>query len=228
MRWLLLGLSASIAFIYAQATGSVTLALLSKGIPVIALFCWLSCAPAGRYRRWIRIGLLCSLAGDLLLEWPTDLFVFGLGAFLLAHLAYLRAYLTDCTHMAWPALLLALAVGGIMFGVLASAGLGPLLLPVACYATAIGVMLWRALARLTAPQLAVNGARLAAVGALLFVFSDSLIGLNRFVVPFESASYWIILSYWLGQWAISASALHTNEQKPRQPLITSSIETRQA
>jgi len=45
-----------------------------------------------------------------------------------------------------------------------------------------------------------------------FVFSDSVIGISRFVVPFEAAPYVIILSYWLGQWGITASAF---SQTPR-------------
>jgi len=47
---------------------------------------------------------------------------------------------------------------------------------------------------------------------LAFVFSDSVIGINRFVAPFHAAPYVIILSYWLGQWGIAASAF---TQKPR-------------
>jgi len=33
-----------------------------------------------------------------------------------------------------------------------------------------------------------------------------VIGINRFVAPFYAAPYVIILSYWLGQWGIAASA----------------------
>jgi len=47
---------------------------------------------------------------------------------------------------------------------------------------------------------------LAAAGAVAFVFSDSMIGISRFVEPFDAAPYVIILSYWLGQWGITASA----------------------
>lgn len=47
---------------------------------------------------------------------------------------------------------------------------------------------------------------LAALGAGLFVCSDSLIGIDRFVSPFAAAPYLIILTYWLGQWAIASSA----------------------
>ncbi|MEG2393033.1 MAG: lysoplasmalogenase family protein [Pseudomonas sp.] len=43
-------------------------------------------------------------------------------------------------------------------------------------------------------------------GAVAFVFSDSVIGIDRFVAPFHAAPYVIILSYWLGQWGIAASA----------------------
>lgn len=206
MRWLILALSGAALFLYGRAADLPLLSLLSKGIPVIALLFWLQHAPAGTYKRWISIGLLFSLAGDILLDWPGDLFVFGLGAFLIAHLAYLRAYLSDCRRPAWPALLIAIIVGGGMFSVLASAGLGPLLIPVIFYATAIGAMLWRALARVGHHSIQQQGAWLAALGALLFVISDSLIGINRFVEPFAAAPYAIIFTYWLGQWGIAASA----------------------
>lgn len=206
MRWLLLGLAGAAVFLYGRITGDAQLSLLTKGIPVIALLLWLRQAPAGTYRRWIGIGLVFSLAGDILLDWPGDLFVFGLGAFLLGHLAYLRAYVSDSRQPALPALLLALIAGGAMFAILASSGLGELLIPVACYATAISLMLWRALARLGHPQLQPRSTWLAAGGATLFVLSDSLIGIDRFVASFDAAPYAIILTYWLGQWGITASA----------------------
>ncbi|WP_417701604.1 lysoplasmalogenase [Pseudomonas sp.] len=206
MRWLLLGLVGAAVFLYGRITGDAQLSLLTKGIPVIALLLWLRQAPVGTYRRWIGIGLVFSLAGDILLDWPGDLFVFGLGAFLLGHLAYLRAYCSDSRQPALPALLLALVAGGAMFAILASSGLGELLIPVACYATAISLMLWRALARIGQPQLQPRSTWLAAGGATLFVLSDSLIGIDRFVTSFDAAPYAIILTYWLGQWGIAASA----------------------
>lgn len=120
----------------------------------------------------------------------------------------MRAYFSDCQQPAWRALLLALGTGGTMFAILASANLGPLLIPVACYALAISAMLWRALARLGQEGLNTSSTRLAAAGAALFVLSDSLIGINRFVAPFDAAPLAIMLSYWLGQWAIAASTFN--------------------
>ncbi|UUY07895.1 lysoplasmalogenase [Pseudomonas sp. J452] len=191
------------------------LCLLSKPLPVIALLLWLRTTAASAYRRWISIGLLFSLLGDVLLEWPADLFVFGLGAFLIAHLVYLVAYLGDSRRLVPLALLLAFAVAGSMFILLANSGLGDLLIPVAFYSLAIGCMLWRALARLGSRNIATGSAWLAAGGALLFVLSDSLIGINRFVAPFDGARYAIILSYWLGQLGIAASVIALHSGTPQ-------------
>ncbi len=209
--WLILALMGAVTFLYGLSVHASLLCLLVKPLPVLALLGWLHDAPPGEYRRWISLGLIFSLVGDVLLAWPGDLFVFGLGAFLVAHLAYLKAYLSDCRRPALLPLVLALGVGTILLGILISNGLGPLLVPVIVYGTAISAMLWRALARL-GTDVPKRSALLAAGGAVAFVFSDSVIGISRFVVPFDAAPYVIILSYWLGQWGITASAFGT---KPR-------------
>lgn len=205
MPWIILALMGAGAFVYGVSIESPMLCLLVKPLPVLAMLGWLHDAPPSAYRRWIGLGLLFSLLGDILLAWPGDLFVFGLGAFLVAHLAYLKAYLSDCRRLALLPLLLALATGAALLAVLISKGLGELLVPVVVYALAISVMLWRALARLGS-GVAPRSAWLAAGGALVFVFSDSLIGIDRFVVKFAAAPYLINLAYWIGQWGITASA----------------------
>ncbi len=204
MAWLILAIMGAVTYLYGVSTHAMVLCLLTKPVPVLALLGWLHSGPVSPYRHWISIGLGFSLLGDILLAWPQDLFVFGLGAFLFAHLAYLKAYLVDCRRPAVPALILALLAGGSLLSVMASQGLGDLLVPVSVYALAISAMLWRALARLGS-SVAKRSAWLAAAGALAFVVSDSLIGIDRFVQPFAAAPYLIILSYWLGQWGIAAS-----------------------
>ncbi|WP_339483376.1 MULTISPECIES: lysoplasmalogenase [unclassified Pseudomonas] len=210
MGWLILALMGAATYLYGLTVHATLLCLLVKPMPVLALLGWLHDAPPSDYRRWISLGLIFSLMGDVLLAWPGDLFVFGLGAFLLAHLAYLKAYLSDCRRPALLPLALALGIGAMLLGILVSNGLGSLLVPVIVYGLTISAMLWRALARLgtSVPK---RSAWLAACGALAFVFSDSLIGINRFVQPFHAAPYLIIVSYWLGQWGITASAF---TQKP--------------
>ncbi|TFF36793.1 lysoplasmalogenase [Pseudomonas sp. RIT623] len=200
---LIVAIAAAAFYLYALASDNALLGLLVKPIPVLALIAWLSTFPATPYRRWIMIGLAFSVLGDILLAIPRDLFVFGLTAFLCAHLAYLRGYYSLTQRPAYPSLALALLVGASLLGLLASHGLGPLLIPVALYALAIGCMLWRALA--------CGG--LAALGACAFVFSDSLIGIDRFVSPFAAAEYLIILAYWLGQWLIATSVTRSANDK---------------
>ncbi len=211
MGWLILALMGAVTFLYGLSTHAAMLCLLVKPLPVLALLGWLHDAPPSEYRRWISLGLIFSLLGDVPLAWPGDLFVFGLGAFLVAHLAYLKAYLSDCRRLALLPLVLALAVGAVLLGILMSNGLGPLLIPVIVYGATISAMLWRALARL-GTDVPKRSALLAAAGALAFVFSDSVIGINRFVMPFNTAPYIIILSYWLGQWGIAASAFNKDEK----------------
>jgi alkenylglycerophosphocholine hydrolase len=203
---LCLGLGGALLFLLGLSLEHTGLRLLSKPLPLIALLLWMRLAPAGDYQRWISLGLLLSLAGDMLLEWPADLFVFGLGAFLLGHLCFLLAYLGDTRRAALPALAIAGAFGLGMFSLLAQHGLDALQLPVALYALTISCMLWRALARLGVPGIANGSAWLGAGGALLFVLSDSLIGINRFVGHFAGADLAIILTYWAGQFGIAASA----------------------
>ncbi|MBF8647289.1 MULTISPECIES: lysoplasmalogenase [Pseudomonas] len=209
-----IALVAAAFYIYALASDNPLLALLAKPIPVLALIAWLRSAPDKPYRRWITLGLAFSVLGDILLAIPADLFVFSLAAFLCAHLAYLRAYCSQTLRPALPALLLSAITGITLLGVLVSHGLGPLLIPVVLYALAISAMLWRALA--------CGG--LAALGACLFVLSDSLIGIDRFVSPFAAAPYLIILTYWLGQWAIASSASHHSIDKELTQSGTSGVE----
>ncbi|MGN7744997.1 lysoplasmalogenase [Pseudomonas sp. 22515] len=200
---MILALTAAALYLYALASDNTLLALMTKPIPVLALIAWLRSTPVSPYRTWISIGLAFSVLGDILLAIPADLFVFGLAAFLCAHLAYLRGYCGITLRPALPALIFSAITGIALLGVLASHGLGPLLIPVALYALAISAMLWRALA--------CGG--VAALGAGLFVFSDSLIGIDRFVSPFAAAPYLIILAYWLGQWAITSSVSHRSTDK---------------
>lgn len=211
MGWLILALMGAVTFLYGLSVHAALLCLLVKPLPILALLGWLHDAPPSDYRRWISLGLIFSLVGDVLLALPGDLFVYGLGAFLLAHLAYLKAYLSDCRRLALLPLLIALGVGAALLGILLANGLGPLTVPVIIYGVVISAMLWRALARL-GTDVPRRSAVLAAAGAVAFAFSDSVIGINRFVAPFNAAPYVIILSYWLGQWGITASAF---AQKPR-------------
>ena len=46
-----------------------------------------------------------------------------------------------------------------------------------------------------------------AIGAWLFVFSDTVLAWNKFVSPIDSASYLIMVPYYLGQWVLFVQSI---------------------
>lgn len=170
---------------------------------LILAMAW-SLRPIGRYRRWIMIGLLLSTLGDVFLMLPGDYFVQGLLSFLIAHGAYLWAF---GTRAAWGARALPLlcyaGVGASVLGLLWSGIPSALRVPVLVYVVALCAMaaqatvIWR-IQRDWASAC-------AALGGALFVFSDSIIAINRFVAPFEYSKAVILISYWMAQWLIARS-----------------------
>jgi uncharacterized membrane protein YhhN len=149
---------------------------------------------AGR-RDWFVVALVLSMLGDVFLMVPRDLFVAGLGSFLLAHIAYVVGFrVHGASGAAWAvAAVVVLAVDVVLARPVLSAVRrrhGELLAPVACYMVVISAMVSAALA---------TGIGLAIAGALLFFASDTLIAWNRFVRPRPWMPLAIIVTYHLGQ-----------------------------
>jgi alkenylglycerophosphocholine hydrolase len=176
------------------------LCLVCKPVPVLVLAAKVFRAGPLPAARAVGGGLLLSALGDVLLE-GRGLFVAGLSAFLLAHLAYTAAFLADERRLRWArALPFVVWLGAA--GALVWPGLGALTLPVGVYMIAIGAMMWRAAARVDPGR---AGALLGCGGAVLFGLSDTLIALDRFRAPIEGVRYPIILLYWAGQAGIAWS-----------------------
>ena len=190
------------------------LRLASKPWPVVLLAVWVwREAPADRYRSAMIAGLVCSLAGDLFLEAsPRTLFLPGLVSFLVAHVFYVLAYLVDAGAREALRALPSYAYGATLV-LLLWPGLGPMALPVTVYAGVICTMMYRAAARLG--HVRASSGQLALTGAVTFAASDSLIAIGRFgghlvEDAWRTSTPWrlaIMTTYWLGQWAIAASAV---------------------
>ena len=76
--------------------------------------------------------------------------------------------------------------------------------PVLVYTSIIVTMTWRAWER--AAQGPGMATRLACVGAILFLISDSALALNRFVAKYKGAQALILGTYFAAQWLIAMSA----------------------
>jgi alkenylglycerophosphocholine hydrolase len=193
--------AAAAAYFAGLALGWPSLRLAVKPVPVLCLAVMVLSARARPAGALIGAGLLCSSLGDALLELPGR-FLPGLGAFLLAHLCYVAAFVSDERRLRpWRALPFA-AYGLGVFRLLAP-GLGGMAMPVAVYAAAICGMMWRAAARIGSSR---AGAGLALAGAVSFAVSDTLIALDRFRAAIPGARWPIMILYWLGQLGIALSA----------------------
>jgi uncharacterized membrane protein YhhN len=160
-------------------------------------------AGADARRSWFVAALVFSLAGDVFLMLPRDLFVAGLSAFLVAHLCYIAGFWTDgpaVVAFLGAAVLVALAIGLLGRRILPAVGRADrqLVPPVAVYMVVIGTMVATAIA---------TGNLLAAAGAVVFAASDTMIAWDRFVGPFPRAGVWIMVTYHLGQGALVLSLL---------------------
>jgi uncharacterized membrane protein YhhN len=147
----------------------------------------------GDERTWFVLALVLSLAGDVFLMLPSDRFVAGLAAFLLAHVAYVVGLNLHSDGVWWWAVPVVVVVG--VLGVRLVRGIRrsahpELIAPVLLYVAVIAAMGTSALA---------SGNPWAAGGAVLFMGSDALIGETRFVRPYAWAPVTIMVTYHLGQ-----------------------------
>jgi uncharacterized membrane protein YhhN len=183
---------------------------LFKPLTTVLIIAFAAMRGAGEpaLRRWLLAGLVLSLGGDVALLWPAQGFLPGLVSFLLAHLAYLRAFTRDTRFGARPLAFAAYAVvAGSLLAVLWAGVPAPMRVPVLVYVAALASMAAQALARWlqhrASPAAGLWGR--AAAGAALFVCSDALIAFDRFHTPLPHAVVPILALYWLAQGCIAAS-----------------------
>jgi uncharacterized membrane protein YhhN len=165
----------------------LTLALM------IASACTLDPTTSDTVRIWFVVALVLSLLGDVFLMLPSDAFVAVLGSFLLAHVAYIVGLNLESDGNWWWAIPVAAVVGvlgaRLVQGIRRS-GHPEMVVPVVAYVLTIAVMVASALA---------SGNAVAAVGAVSFMISDSLIGEQRFVRPRGWQPVAIMVTYHLAQ-----------------------------
>jgi uncharacterized membrane protein YhhN len=158
----------------------------------------------GGYAAAIAIGLVFSLAGDVLLMLPKKKFLAGLVCFLCAHLGYCSAFLIAgaAARFPWPVVPLA-AVGIGMLAFLRPGLPAAMRAPVGGYIAVIVAMAALAANRaLLSPS---AGSLAAAAGALLFMLSDGILAADRFRRPFRAAEGLILASYFAAQLLIALS-----------------------
>jgi uncharacterized membrane protein YhhN len=209
------------AEIYAIAAGRTDIEWLSKpALMIVLAISFGSKATGPAPLRFAIIGALgFSWLGDVFLladKASGGLFVYGLAAFLAAHLCYIAFFLTVGRRNGRPRIPDLLVIAGIAFYTAALFGFvapftGDLVLPVALYALVISTMLAASFAAFDLKH-GIAG-RLCVAGTAIFVVSDSILAINRFALPFAGASVLVMLTYGLAQWLICEGARRSSAEK---------------
>jgi uncharacterized membrane protein YhhN len=168
------------------------------------------------FSKTIQFGLFFSWIGDIALMFDEKvpiLFVVGLGAFLIAHLGYAAAFVINVKDSNSSFNIPKSALMALPFIVIISCffyymkdGLpAELFVPVLTYTLVISVMGITAAIRYD--HVDAKSYKWILIGAILFILSDMVIAINKFVIDFEYDAILNMALYLTGQFMITVGAV---------------------
>jgi uncharacterized membrane protein YhhN len=203
LTWQILFAISAAAVFFALLLDLQPLYLTAKPLLMITLLLYFLSASSGfpRWRWMVVAALVFSWAGDVFLIWD-NMFIFGLVAFLIAHLFYIIAY-----HQTGAAkgelrpldIIKFLLLGSILIWLIYP-GLGSMMLPVLVYALVLlGMGIW---AHKRRGSTSANSFTLVSIGVVLFVISDGMIAVNKFAFEIPAERILIMSTYMTAQYLI--------------------------
>jgi uncharacterized membrane protein YhhN len=173
-----------------------------KAVPVLSLALLAFLKIPGIRGKLLGIGFLFSDVGDIVLELNrSDYFVFGLAAFLVAHIFYIAVFIRKPVLQKQRSIIaMIIIIYGLVLGLVLIPNLGSMLIPVVVYLLVI-------LAMGISATLGANNHFLIITGACLFILSDSIIAVNKFLTPISFSSFWIMTTYYSAQFCIISGSL---------------------
>lgn len=184
------------------AYDSELIQLLFKPLIVPSLILLYYCSNKTR-NYWYIAALFFSFLGDVFLLDKKDYFLFGVGAFLITQLLYIKLMLGQIKGVKWYLVMIAALPFAIYLGVFLSIlepSLGDLFAPVFFYGLSLSVFGVLALVNLLLKK--DQWAWILFVGATLFILSDSMIALNKFHEARDFYPVSIMLTYVTAQFLI--------------------------
>jgi uncharacterized membrane protein YhhN len=207
--WLYLFLGAAIVDMAFITQNQEQYRFYSKPLIIIGLLVYFlqttSLIKGSILRKSVTAGLVFSLIGDILLLFP-EMFLYGLGAFLMTHICYIVAFKLTQSHtinlmkvnfvkIFLYNLPIYIVAAFVYF--LIQSNLYELKIPVIIYIMAIVMM--ATIARERFGRTNASSFWQVFIGALLFLTSDSILALNRFFQPMEDAGVMIMGTYMMAQ-----------------------------
>jgi len=197
-----------IIYIFFIPSDPVSTKIVFKLIPMLLIILFASLQPAGenkKYKSLILIGLSVCMLADGLIYW----FIVGLITFLIGHIWYIFAF-RKIKHTAIPkwtiAVLLVYGLSMVIWlaGTLWSQGDTVLALAVIIYIAVILTMGWNAFQ---------SANKFVIIGAILFILSDSILAINKFIVDVPFSHALIMLSYYGAQFMFALSIHYSVTRK---------------
>lgn len=210
--WLYLFLFAAIIDIVFTANGEFFSRIFTKPLILIALwgfFIFSSKELKGTIlRKTISAALIFSWMGDVMLMFP-DLFLYGLGAFLMAHICFIIGFklaqinpfaigTVNFLRLFFVNLPIYLAAAMVYF--LINPGLGALKIPVVVYLIVIVLMVTSARERFGKTNAASFWQ--VFIGGSFFMVSDGVLAINKFFQPFPESGVIVMGTYIIAQFLI--------------------------
>ncbi|QOI97273.1 MAG: lysoplasmalogenase [Flammeovirgaceae bacterium] len=212
------------AELYSTLTGASLVHRFAKPFLLLTLIGYYVFSRAGQpLAITFLLALFFSWAGDVLLMFQQEdasFFIYGLAAFLLAHVLFIFSYRQhrweDETNtlqglqrvrFAFP-----LILSGSGLVVILYPYLGDMKWPVLVYALVITLMSIQALFRYG--RTGQGSFVMVFGGSILFMISDSLLAINKFIESLPLADFWIMLTYIAAQLLIVQGIIIHTEKSP--------------
>lgn len=211
LLYALIFLSAT-ASVYLQIGQEVTLFSIFKPLTTILIIAALVLFGSRKNVRFyysMLFALCACLLGDVFLL-NDAYFVYGLGAFLIGHLMFSYAFVSLGGFKPYRFSLLVLGVIGGGFYLYIQPSLGAFSVPVLIYLIVIMLMSWQGVNMAIWQKSPFTLCTASAV--ILFMISDGVIAINKFVFPFELSSAVVLPTYWLSISLLSYSTILLNNE----------------
>jgi len=168
-----------------------------KAIPAISLSALALVTVSGSRGKLLFASLLLCAAGDVALEIGAEqYFIIGLGFFLIAQIMFIVTFSRDFKmQKSRIAIIAILAIYALAMAIVMTPSLREMAIPVYFYLVVITLM-----GIFAALRAARN--KLTLYGAVSFIVSDSIIAINKFMMPVPAADYLVMVTYYLALFLI--------------------------
>ena len=173
-------------------------------IGLIILICIFQSAEVSSVYQYLIIsGLFFALIGDIFLMLPSNRFLYGLFSFLITHILYIIAFISDSSFpVNYLYLIPGLIIGAILLKLLLPDA-GNKRIPVIFYSIILVFLLWQAIGRFD--ESFTHSSIAALVGTIFFFISDVSLAFNRFVRTFKNSQLLTLSTYYTAQLFIAYS-----------------------